>query len=137
MVRFSRLTEPKRVAGPKFFMATNDDVASDEAMTEKERLLRGAIRDYYDQVYHRDAGFEARSPIISVDWRGTFSLGRASGFSTSVAEAGRGCAPRPILAPFPPEWTFPKWRSTLANARCFRLTFIVVCGEPSFHRSPI
>jgi ubiquinone/menaquinone biosynthesis C-methylase UbiE len=60
MVWFSRLIEPKRVAGPKFFMATNDDVASDEAMTEKERLLRGAIRDYYDRVYHRDAGFEAK-----------------------------------------------------------------------------
>ena len=41
-------------------MVKNDDVASDEAMTEKERLLRGAIRDYYDRVYHRDAGVEAK-----------------------------------------------------------------------------
>jgi ubiquinone/menaquinone biosynthesis C-methylase UbiE len=29
-------------------------------MTEKEQLLRGAIRDYYDRVYHRDAGVEAK-----------------------------------------------------------------------------
>jgi ubiquinone/menaquinone biosynthesis C-methylase UbiE len=29
-------------------------------MTEKERLERGAIRDYYNRVYHRDAGVEAK-----------------------------------------------------------------------------
>jgi ubiquinone/menaquinone biosynthesis C-methylase UbiE len=40
-------------------MANNGDVVSDKAMTEKERLLRGAIRDYYDRVYHRDGGVEA------------------------------------------------------------------------------
>jgi SAM-dependent methyltransferase len=40
-------------------MIRNDDAESNEAKIEKELLERGAIRDYYDRVYHRDAGVEA------------------------------------------------------------------------------
>jgi Methyltransferase domain len=45
---------------PSRRLGGNDDLASEEAMTERELLEHEAIRDYYDRVYHRDAAIEAR-----------------------------------------------------------------------------